>query len=100
MRLDRETEQIMRESGDALRITKLEEWKELRRRFFDKVFELEMSDIDSAKSDEYIGQEVRANKKAVAILKDFIQDIEGMSSTYETNNEVLEEYKNNLYDIG
>lgn len=99
MRLDKETTEVLKKGAKALRITEMQEWKELRRSFFEKIFELEqINSVALNDSDERIGSNVKANKKAANVLRAFINEVEGSAKGHETNEELLDSYKNSSFE--
>lgn len=88
MEFDQETAKAMRDGKQHLDIVKSEDWLELRALMEAKMAQL-FKDVDITKPDEILGQDIKANMKAIGILEDFISTIQGSAYQFEVNSELL-----------
>lgn len=88
MKYDQETSQALQQGQRLASIVDSDDWVELRSILEAKMHTLYV-DVDMHQPNEVLGENVKANQKAIKVLEDFIAQIEGSAYQFEANKDLL-----------
>jgi hypothetical protein len=88
MKIDRETSEVLEQGKHIARIVASDDWVELKSIIEAKMASLYI-DIDENHPNEILGENVKANRKAIHILSSFIAQVEGSAYQFDSNRELL-----------
>lgn len=88
MKLDKETSEAIQRGQRHARIVESDDWAELKE-ILERNMTMLYKKVDTTKPDEVLGQEVKANMKAIEIIQDLIGTIEGSAYQFEATKDMF-----------
>lgn len=96
MKVDKETSETLQRGERHLRLVDSEDWSELKD-FLERKMVALYKDVDTNTPNEVLGENVKANHKAVSIIQDLIAELEGSAYQFDLNKDMLFD-NTDLYD--